>query len=506
MVKVNTKRLFGYGLLLLALLLAGCGGEKAQPAGGEGTKSMPHPPEEGAGNLYQTLAEQVFVLRNASDHAETRLAIDENGILSGHAYDFILSEEGDGYPDGTLYSNDFTAALTDAREIQDGIYEMKMGPIQYKNTPGTEKIEDGTRYVYSEAYGLEDTDELLLYLPDTPITELPQEYLDWVTLSHFRGEDGQGDPQMPETLPFFGLYNPAAGTGFFSEPATGMNRMFIGNHARFPGLMAQRAELREDGTYYYTAMDTYGMELVVNLCFPAAEAPDPTADREAFAEACVEHMLPDSAVSELYVFGEEEMEWQPDLVTLDGQPCYYAFWQQGGAEDTRSCSAKILVKDGFVYVYGVSCSQYDELMRGEAEAFFLSSLFINEAPAVLPPGGMPDAVVTITAYVKPDPDTAGALLADEFLFISGDDSEMLKEYGLTEEDITNDYAIVGDNGEYQRYILREYAPLYTQRDRRAGSSRPEDHENILPQLNNLPMVLYLDTEDQIVFAYEPYLP
>ena len=54
--------------------------------------------------------------------------------------------------------------------------------------------------------GLEGTTELMLYLPGTPLAELPEGFVLWARL--------QGLPEETETLPCFGLYNAAQDAGF----------------------------------------------------------------------------------------------------------------------------------------------------------------------------------------------------------------------------------------------------------------------------------------------------
>lgn len=60
----------------------------------------------------------------------------------------------------------------------------------------------------------------------------------------------------------------------------------------------------------------------------------------------------------------------------------------------------------------------------------------------------------ITAYVKLGED-AGTILADEIVFVSGDDAEAMAKYGLTEEDFFDDYAIVNEKSEFVGYKLAE---------------------------------------------------
>ena len=48
--------------------------------------------------------------------------------------------------------------------------------MDYEKEPGTEEIIDGILYRYSDVYGLEDAEDILIYLPGAPLEKLPQEF------------------------------------------------------------------------------------------------------------------------------------------------------------------------------------------------------------------------------------------------------------------------------------------------------------------------------------------
>ncbi len=84
---------------------------------------------------------------------------------------------------------------------------------EVNKTSETEEIRDGIRYIYSDAYGLDNPKEILIYLPGMPIEDLPEGYLSWVA----------GNWQMDYeftvnniNLPFYGLYNVSGEQGFSS--------------------------------------------------------------------------------------------------------------------------------------------------------------------------------------------------------------------------------------------------------------------------------------------------
>ena len=92
-------------------------------------------------------------------------------------------------------------------KVNEYTYSTQIDAIQYENEVGTEEAKDGILYRYSDAYGLENAENILIYLPGAPLAELPQEFRNWV---------GYHDLTCTEDteLPFFGLYNEADQCGF----------------------------------------------------------------------------------------------------------------------------------------------------------------------------------------------------------------------------------------------------------------------------------------------------
>ena len=82
---------------------------------------------------------------------------------------------GDGYENGTVYISVFDGHFKDLTPVNDHCYRMTLADISYQeNEFGREEIKDGTKYVYSDAYGLTGTDTFLVYMEanksDTELT------------------------------------------------------------------------------------------------------------------------------------------------------------------------------------------------------------------------------------------------------------------------------------------------------------------------------------------------
>lgn len=133
----------------------------------------------------------------------TSLKIQGKGTFSGSYHDSDMGDTGDGYPNGTCYVCDFTGSFR-VTDIKDYTITLEMTSLTSKKAAGTTWIEDGVQYVASGAYGLEGGTEFILYTPNTPISQIPEEALSW---SYDLPESG--------TLDCYALYCPALGTAFF---------------------------------------------------------------------------------------------------------------------------------------------------------------------------------------------------------------------------------------------------------------------------------------------------
>ena len=79
--------------------------------------------------------------------------------------------------------------------------------MDYEKEPGTEEIIDGILYRYSDVYGLEDAEDILIYLPGAPLEKLPQEFRSWIEYYELSGDSGM-------ELPFYALNNESQQEGF----------------------------------------------------------------------------------------------------------------------------------------------------------------------------------------------------------------------------------------------------------------------------------------------------
>lgn len=174
-----------------------------------GDSSEGNPQESGEAEFrFADLSGWVFHFSSGVGAWYTELRIREDGSFEGHYQDADMGVSGDGYPRGTLYYCDFSGSFKGLEKVDAHTYKMRLASIAFENEPETEAIIDETLYIYSPAYGLDGGEEFYLYLPDSKMADLPEEYKTWVRFN-------RNDPEVEE-LGFYGLYNVNTENGFSS--------------------------------------------------------------------------------------------------------------------------------------------------------------------------------------------------------------------------------------------------------------------------------------------------
>lgn len=182
---------------------------------------------------FARLSDLTFVFSSGVGAWGTTLTICGDGSFEGTYSDSDMGDSGEGYPNGTVYLSEFQGRFSEPSKVNDYTYSVKIQEMTLAEDVGTSQIIDGTRYVYSEPYGLDGAEELLFYLPGAPLAELPEAYRSWV---------GYYDLSAAEVteLPFTGLYNAAAESGFSSYEQIAQDS---GIEAELAAIEAQAAKL-----------------------------------------------------------------------------------------------------------------------------------------------------------------------------------------------------------------------------------------------------------------------
>ena len=161
--------------------------------------------DKGEGFSFADLKNVEFYFSSGAGGWRTVLTIDEDGNFSGEYLDNDM-EVGENYQ-GIAYQCKFSGQFTQPVKVNEYTYSVQADRITYEREAGTEEIKDGMLYRYVDAYGLENVETVLIYLPGAPYAELPEEFRMWV-----RNFDGAGEADVK--LPFYALNNLADQSGF----------------------------------------------------------------------------------------------------------------------------------------------------------------------------------------------------------------------------------------------------------------------------------------------------
>lgn len=148
-----------------------------------------------------------FVFSSGAGGWGTELIVHADGSFEGLFRDSNMGEREEAYPNGTRYICSFRGSFGNVTKESDTAYRMELLEITLDYTVGEEWIEDGVLHIASEPYGLEDSTEFLLYLPETPVAELSETFLSWWP--------GRWDDPKHETLDSYAICNVATEQGFF---------------------------------------------------------------------------------------------------------------------------------------------------------------------------------------------------------------------------------------------------------------------------------------------------
>ena len=134
------------------------------------------------------------------DSWSTDIELSEDGSFSGSYHDSDMGVLDEAlYPNGTVYYCNFSGRFSRPEKVDEYTYTMRLESLTVEGAEGETDYEDGVRWIRSVPYGVENADEVLIYLPGTQMDSLPEEIGFW--LIAFIYDD------MPEELPCYVLYN-----------------------------------------------------------------------------------------------------------------------------------------------------------------------------------------------------------------------------------------------------------------------------------------------------------
>lgn len=146
------------------------------------------------------------------------MEINRDGTFTGQYLDSKMDATGEGYPRGSAYICDFSGVFSDIEKINEYTYQMRLSDVTVLQTAGKEWVKNEIRYIASNPVGIYDPENeqlceaFILYLPDTPVNQLPQKFL-----SSWPYQDAhKANPKA--TLSCYGFLNVTTNDGFFYVP------------------------------------------------------------------------------------------------------------------------------------------------------------------------------------------------------------------------------------------------------------------------------------------------
>ncbi len=481
--------------------------------------------EPGEFSLYEEMSLWEYHFSSGAGAWDTTVTVSPDGSFRGHYHDSDMGDAGSDYPDGTCYISDFSGKFTGYSETEPYTYKLEIGSLETEREPKTEEIRDGIRYVYAEAFGFDGladgTSELYVYLPGRSTEGLSDEFWEWIgygTFATYVGGDLKYIEDVPEDLPFAALYN-TDGKAFGSANVSGKNRTYLRNRAKLPDLESTKMEMHDDGTYLYEDAYPGGGLVVTNTCFKLGSYTDPGTDASTYVKECLDK-IGIGYNEPPFVHDKQYSSMELDKWAISGRDCVHATWQQGDDKTGtyyRGCFTLPGMYDqtegeSLVYAYIVSSSKdSDKVLGGELASFYLGSLELTgRADEISSAGehkGIKEKVFTSTKAC----DDPGYLLSEEVVWVSADDTELIRKYNLDPDEFYDDYQIAGDDGNYTKVPVDDDCIFYVQFPEDGFHklvTKDEFNKYVRRGDEDSSCLMYLvkDESGKVVIAWEPYTP
>ncbi len=147
-----------------------------------------------------------FYLSSGVGAWSTDLYLEKDGSFTGRYHDSDMGDTGEGYPKGTVYVCEFSGRFGQGERLDPFTYGLKLEELTIERPVGEEWIEDEIRYVSAMPVGLEDGENFVIYLPNTPVEKLSEDAYIWWPGRY---------SQEYTTLNGYGLYNLNGEYGFY---------------------------------------------------------------------------------------------------------------------------------------------------------------------------------------------------------------------------------------------------------------------------------------------------
>ena len=164
-------------------------------------------PAEDYNEIFSRLPDEFYFSSGVGGWA-TELKIDSDGYFNGSYHDSEMGMSGDDF-DATIYICNFYGQFSVPEKIDDYTYSLRLEWISQDEAEGETWIEDRVQYIGGSPYGLDNAEELILYLPGRTTEDLSEECVSWIFMAEGWSWDERGS-----TLSGYVLYNVNAGEAF----------------------------------------------------------------------------------------------------------------------------------------------------------------------------------------------------------------------------------------------------------------------------------------------------
>lgn len=120
-----------------------------------------------------------FTFSSGAGGWATEMTLHSDGSFTGRYFDSDMGVTGPGYPNGTQYYCEFSGKFSNMHQVDDTTWSMNLVSLKEEKIRDGE-IKDGIKYYQGSAYGLDDGDEFLVYMPGTRLSKLSEDAQSWL--------------------------------------------------------------------------------------------------------------------------------------------------------------------------------------------------------------------------------------------------------------------------------------------------------------------------------------
>ncbi|TYC50543.1 hypothetical protein ESZ50_02420 [Weissella muntiaci] len=149
---------------------------------GESNKNIDDPKNNGESDFSKLLSKignKIYNFSYGIGGWSTQMLINQDGTFYGEYFDSDMGDTSTDYPNGTTQLSTFNGKFSEFKKESDTQYSMIVEDLKYPEI-GKEAVDNGTKYVSANPYGLAKGDKFIVYLPGESTSNKPEELYDWI--------------------------------------------------------------------------------------------------------------------------------------------------------------------------------------------------------------------------------------------------------------------------------------------------------------------------------------